>query len=102
MTSVAKAAMSLQDVRDELLGLLPKRYVPSISKLSRMETGKVPEAEADGMVINALSQVYKCKVSDLSPTVADEMERVRELLVRSSPWNTTPSTDRTDLVSLHA
>lgn len=82
--------MSLGEARDAMLGVMPRRYVPSVATLSRMETGRIEEKKVDGIVIFALADVYGCKLSDLSLMVADEAERVRDLLVRSSPWNNGP------------
>jgi transcriptional regulator with XRE-family HTH domain len=85
-----RLGLSLVEARDRLVMVMPARYLPSVATLSRMETGKIDERKVDGIVIHALAEVYGCKVRDLSPMVAAESERIRDLLVRASPWNTAP------------
>lgn len=76
---------SLTDLRDALIAEgIPKRYVPSVATLSRMET-KGDESSVDAIVIYGMSLVYGCRVSDLSMEVADELDAMRDLLAHASP-----------------
>jgi transcriptional regulator with XRE-family HTH domain len=79
-----KAGYSLAEARDLLRDTIPHRYVPSVKTLARIETGETPEHKVDGIVIYGLAKVYGCKVSELSKVVADELERVSDLLMRST------------------
>lgn len=75
--------LSLNDARDRLLFAIPRRYVPSISKLARLETGAIAEADISGIVIYGLARVYGCRVSDLSSVVAEELDAISDLLSRT-------------------
>lgn len=81
-----RAGLSLEKARDRLRDTIPARYVPSIKTLHRIELGEVPEEKVDGLLICGLARVYGCKISDLSPMVAQEYERLGDLLASSSPW----------------
>jgi hypothetical protein len=83
------AGLTIDEAWADLRGLLPKRYLPSASKLQRMETS-IPEAKWDGIVIVGLSCVYKCRIRDLSTEVASEYDEVGDLLASSSPCITIP------------
>lgn len=82
------AGLTIDEAWAELRSALPRRYVPSPSKLQRMET-EVPEEKWEGIVIYGLAAIYHCRISDLSPMVADEYERLGDLLASSSRWITT-------------
>lgn len=79
-----KAGLSLTDARDLLRDTIPHRYVPSVKTLARIETDEVAEDKVTGIVIYGLARVYGCRVSELSTAVADELESVSDLLLRSS------------------
>jgi hypothetical protein len=83
------ADLTIDEAWADLRAMLPRRYVPSSSKLQRMET-EIPEDKWDGIVIVALSHIYKCRISDLSTQVASEYDEVGDLLASSSPWIATP------------
>lgn len=78
-----KAGLSCQDLRDGMLPLVPKRYLPSVSQLTRIETGQT--ASVDTILLMAAAQVIGCKLSDLSMEAALEMETIRDLVVSTSP-----------------
>ena len=48
----------MSDVRDGMLAILPKHLVPSLGKLSRMETGAT--ASLDTLVLFAMARVLGC------------------------------------------
>lgn len=81
-----KAGLSLTDVRDLLRDTIPHRYVPSVKTLARIETDEVPETKVQGIVIYGLAQIYECRVSALSTVVADELESISDLLIRTTRW----------------
>lgn len=60
------AAKSLPDVVFELRAHWPKSVWVSSSTLSRLETGKIEEDEADPFLIGALSVIYSMPIIDLS------------------------------------
>jgi len=94
------AALTIDEAWADLRLVLPRRYLPSPAKLQRMETGAIPESKWDGIVIYGLAHVYACRISDLSPMVAEEYEKVGDLLASSLPWITTPQCDgQLDLLS---
>lgn len=78
--------LSLSGARDALLFTIPRRYVPSIKTLHRMEQGEIAEEKADGIVLYGLAKVYGCNVRDLSELAADELEGVRDLLATKFGW----------------
>lgn len=82
------AGLTIAEAYADLRAMLPKRYQPSITTLQRMET-ETPEEKWDGMVIFGLSKLYRCRIGDLSPMVADEYDEVGDLLASCSPWITT-------------
>lgn len=81
------AALSLTDVRDWLVTRLPRRQVPSVSKLSRMERNLVPYAESVDLIY-ALCALYNLRISEVSQSAADELERSLDLLTSLSRWIT--------------
>ncbi len=85
-TTQAEGDYSLADLRDDLIATgIPRRYVPSVSTLSRMETGKVPESKVDAIVIYGMARVYSCGVSELSEAAANELDTMRDLLEHAWP-----------------
>lgn len=82
------ANLTIDEAWAELRAIIPKRYLPSPSKLQRMET-ETPEEKWDGIVIVGLARVFGCRISDLSKLVAKEHEMVGDLLASASPWITT-------------
>lgn len=84
------AGLTIDEAWADLRAALPRRYLPSPSKLQRMET-ETPEEKWEGIVIYGLAHVYRCKISDLSPMVADEYERLGDLLASSLRWIPTPT-----------
>lgn len=84
------AGLSLATTRDLLRDSIPHRYVPSVKSLQRIEKGEVPEEKVDGMLIFGLARIFRCRISHLSPLVAEEFEGVSDLVASSSPWITTP------------
>lgn len=78
------AGFSLAEARDRLRDSIPHRYVPSVKTLARIETGFMAEDKVDGIIIVGLAGIYGCKVSDLSTVVANELDSLRDLVVRSS------------------
>jgi hypothetical protein len=92
------AGLTIDEAWADLRAVLPRRYVPSSSKLQRMET-EIPEAKWDGIVIVALSHIYKCRISDLSTQVADEYAEVGDLLASSQPCIPTPFPGQLDLLA---
>lgn len=85
------SGLSLTEARDYLVRTVPARYLPSVSKLSRMENDLIPERKWDGIVIYALSKAYGCRIGDISEMVAAEYESLNTLVVSASPWITTPT-----------
>lgn len=74
---------SLQDLRDELMQRLPRRYVPSVTKLHAMEKGT--SSKADAILVCAIADTYGVSVRRLSPEVADELDMVADLLEHRRP-----------------
>lgn len=81
--------LTLDEAWADLRQMLPQRYRPSKSTIQRMETHD-PEEKWDGIVIIAMAKLYRCRVSDLSPLIADELEEVSDLVTSSSPWIQVP------------
>ena len=83
----AESGLSLQDLRDALVRSgMPKRYVPSVAKLSRMETDG--SARLDAITICAIAEVYGVSVRTISEEVANELEYVADLLEHRRPCTT--------------
>lgn len=82
-----KAGLTLDEAWADLRQLLPKRYRPSKSAIQRMETHD-PEEKWDGIVVMAMSKLYKCRVRDLSPLIAEEFDEVSDLVASTLPWIT--------------
>lgn len=78
------AGLSLVEARDRLRDSIPRRYVPSVKTLSRIENGETPEDKVDGIVIVALARMYEKPISELSRVVADELEIVRDLVIHTT------------------
>ena len=76
--------MSLATLHDELLLAIPRRYVPSTKQLQRIETDEITEQKVDGIVVYGIARVLDCKVRDISEVVADELDRLSDLLERQS------------------
>lgn len=79
------AGLTIDEAWADLRATLPRRDVPSPSKLQRMET-EVPEEKWNAMVIYGLARIYRCRIGDLSPLVAAEFEEVSDLVASSLPW----------------
>lgn len=77
--------LSLTDVRDYLRDRIPHHEVPSTSKLSRLERNMAPYADV-AHLIYALCALYDMRVSQVSETAANELERWSDLLTSLSPW----------------
>lgn len=79
--------LSLTDVRDWLVTRLPKRQVPSTSKLSRMERNLAPYADIADLIY-PLCALYNLRISEVSIPAADELERSLDLLASLERWTT--------------
>ncbi len=82
------AGFSLSEATFELRSVLPKALWCSLETIRRMENGRTTEAKADPVLVTALADVYGCKVRDLSPSIAEGLEGLRDLLSRSSACTT--------------
>lgn len=76
--------LSLQELRDELLFTIPRRFVPSVATLSRIETGKIRDKKVDTIIVYGLAKVLACKVSDLSTDAGEEFDAIADLVEQSS------------------
>lgn len=94
-----KAGLTLDEAWADLRQMLPKRYRPSKSAIQRMETHDAEE-KWNGLVIFAMSKLYRCRVSDLSPLVAEEYDELSDLVTSSLPWIAIPNPDQTSLDEL--
>lgn len=84
------AHISVEILRDRVLLAVPRRHVPGVKTFYRIEADEVDEEKVDGILIVGMANVLGCRISELSPAVADEHERVGDLLASSSRWITTP------------
>lgn len=94
--------LSIQQLRDDLLFTIPRRFVPSVPTLSRIETGKVKEEKVDTIVVYGLAKVLGCRISDLSTVAADEFDAMRDLVEQSSPCIAARNQDQGVLFTLGA
>lgn len=77
---------SQSDLRDDLLAAgIPRRYVPSVAKISRWETGTTSGTKVDALVVVGIAKVLDVPVSKLSQEVAAELDAWRDLLEHASP-----------------
>lgn len=77
--------LTLDEAWADLRQILGKRFAPSKSKLQRMETD-TPEASWDPLIVMGLAHLYKCRISDLSPLMGEDYERVSDLVSSSLRW----------------
>lgn len=59
--------------------------------IRKYETGYYNEDNADPVVVMALADIYRVKPAALSPAIVKRAKRLRDLLIRTSPWITDPS-----------
>lgn len=78
------AGLSVAEIRDGLRERLPRRHVPAVSTLSRVETGQI--RTIDFVLLCALSQVLECSLDDLSVDASDDYEQIRELVLAASEY----------------
>lgn len=78
------AGLSLLDLMVEVRNRLPKtrRIAVSDETLRRYENGSVAESKADIVILAALADTFGCRMGDLSPTAAVDLETVSDLLKR--------------------
>lgn len=81
--------LSVEKLRDRVLTLVPARYVPGVKTFYRLEDGEVDEAKVDGILIIGIANALGVRISEISSAVADEHEKVGDLLASSSRWITT-------------
>jgi len=81
------AGLTLLDLMVEVRNRLPRtrRVAVSHETLRRYENGKVPEGKADIVVLAALADTFGCKLSELSPAAAADLETLSDLLKRQKP-----------------
>lgn len=93
--------LSVEKLRDRVMLLVPARYVPGVKTFYRIESGEVDETAVDGILVVAIASVLDVRISALSPAVADEHERLGELLASSLRWIATPTDggEMSDLVT---
>lgn len=96
------AGLSVEKLRDRVMTLVPSRYVPGVKTFYRIESGEVDEASVDGILVVGIANALGVRISALSQTVADENERLGDLLASSSPWITTPGQTSLDDLLLSA
>lgn len=84
------AGISVEKLRDRVLTLVPSRYVPGVKTFYRIEAGEVDEAHVDGILVVGIANALGVRISALSQEVADENERLGDLLTSSLRWITTP------------
>jgi transcriptional regulator with XRE-family HTH domain len=82
------AGLSVEKLRDRVMTQVPARYVPGVKTFYRLETGEVDEASVDGILVVAIASVLGVRTSALSRAVADEQERLGDLLASCKRWNT--------------
>lgn len=82
-------ALTLVDVVVELRARLPRSMWVSQATLQRMEAGGTTEQKADPFLVTVLATIYGTPVSALSQVVADDLDRLRDLLGQATPCNTT-------------
>jgi transcriptional regulator with XRE-family HTH domain len=81
--------ISVEKLRDRVRETIPARYVPGVKTFYRIESGEVDETAVDGILVVAIAHVLDVRISRLSPAVADEHERLGDLLASSLRWITT-------------
>lgn len=91
------AHISVEKLRDRVLTLVPARYVPGVKTFYRIESGEVAEENVDGILVVGIASALGVRISALSQEVADENERLGDLLASSLPWITTECDDQLDL-----
>lgn len=96
------AGLSVEKLRDRVLTLVPPRYVKGVKFFYRIETGEVDEASVDGILVVGIANACGVRISALSQAVADENEKVGDLLASTSPWITTPGQTSLDDLLLSA
>lgn len=70
---------------------LPEAMWISSETIRRIESGQTPEAAVSPLLVVAMAEVLGCKVGDISPTAAEELESIRALVNRSSECITAAS-----------
>jgi hypothetical protein len=91
METAEEFATALEAARDEAGALSYKKveralwdrlgaYAPTDETLRRYHRGRVEPEAADPLVVLVLAEVYDKPVRELSPTVADRLEGVRDLV----------------------
>lgn len=82
------ARLSVEKLRDRVMTLVPARYVPGVKTFYRIEADEVDEASVDGILIVGIANACGVRISALSQEVADENERLGDLLTSSLRWIT--------------
>lgn len=83
------AGLSVEKLRDRVLTLIPARYVPGVKTFYRIETGAVAEENVDGILVVGIANACGVGISAISKEVAEEQDRVSDLLKSSLPCITT-------------
>jgi len=63
---------------------LPRAMWVSGETIRRLEAGLTPVDKADAVLVQALANVYDIRLADLSEELVIDLERVRDLLSRST------------------
>lgn len=80
------AGLSVEKLRDRVLTLVPRRYVPGVKTFYRIEAGEVAEENVDGILIVGIANACGVGISTISKEVAEEQNIVTDLLQSSLPW----------------
>lgn len=80
------AGLSVEKLRDRVRTLVPDRYVPGIKTFYRIEADEVSEEKVEGILIVGIARACGVRISAISQEVADETERVSDLVSSSLPW----------------
>lgn len=86
----AREAAGLSQI-DTLVAIradLPESMWISQTKIQRIESGAIPESKVDTFLALYLADLYDVELSDLSGAIAGDLERVADLVKRSSGWTT--------------
>lgn len=80
---------SYEEVTFRIRPYLPESMWVTAETIRKYENGIVAEHKANPLILAALAKVYDCKISDLSESVADGAERIRDLLEAGIRWSNT-------------
>lgn len=78
------AGLSQIDTLVAIRSALPESMWISQTKIQRIESGAIPEAKVDTFLALFLADLYGVELADLSGAIADDLEKVADLVKRGS------------------